>query len=761
MILEVYDVIGQKRAVGYTQPLPPGVTLLAVLEHDERVKQIVPSITMVKINGQVVTDWHGYCPQKEDRISLDIVAHYAEGVIAAIQIIIAVVSVVSFIVSIFTKPKSPKDQRGAQPSSTYNFEGLQDTIAPGDVIPVPYGEHRKGGQLLMYYLTMLPNNAGLAMSMLLSMGEGPVHSINDIELNEIGITRINSVTVETRLGTSSQSVIPGFEAIKNTFHDGREISDEIINQTSPHLSSIIYRTVSHVCKEAELFVAALQGLTCIGKSRGTHYQQSSTYQIEYKDASLSDAAAWNNKGVRTLVGQFETTYWDSAKVVFPYAARWDLRLTWLTAACHPNWANPGLFSYRIWLQDVTEIGGDAPSFNNEALMAIKAAPNRTIHGGRPNATGIVKGRVVEVNSTLTTVTTIYTQNPAWPVADYLTNSRYGAGAHITRDELDIQSFMDFAVLADSLAIICPQKGCVPDPQTLQSVQLIGSEALGDEVSWSHVTAQGTGEIIMLHTNAGIFDEIKYIYRCENGACTSVAVGVASATLGSNLRNGVSDRHSFYGVLTAGTFFHYDEQVSVFMSTSGMGLAPGFESFFDAWTMYGNYAYGGALHTNSNHFILKVGAFDGLNRFPILSIGSGAGLNALHHNGNYLYALKTLNGSISLLKIDTEEMEILDTFLMTTGIVAIYAEPDDLIYYARQAVTGTAMQIGYLYAKGPSASWSMRHISSVDTLLSRNAAAGNFVLHPANLGGNTYFYYGSRGSAFEIDKIGALICTTVA
>lgn len=461
MRLTIKDIESNKTAEGWAQDLPQGVTLAEVFKRHDKLKLITTSIVQVKANGRQLVDWRKYTPDPGDYIEIVLLpgdGFTLAGLVSVLEVLTAIVSVASFIVSLFQKPQKPQEARSSSP--TYTFEGIQDTFEPGNPVPVVYGKQRKGGQVLMYFLQMLPDRSGLAMNLLLSMGEGPVDSIDDVEINEISVSALSSVTVITRLGTDSQPMFEPFQQIANTFHDGREITDEFKNGRSGggEQSSIVYRTVGHDVRQVDLFVAALQGLTCIGKSSGSFYPQWSRYKVEIHDsgrgANECDETVWQHYTERTVQGRFQSVYWDDFPVFLPYASRWDIRLTWLDARCHPVRANPGLFTYRLWLQEVTEIRGTMPDINNEALLAVQAAPTRDLHGGRPNVTAIVRGLKPKVYSSVDSYVTQWTQNPAWCVADYMTNSRYGMGAYINESDLDIQSFLDFATLADSTINTC-------------------------------------------------------------------------------------------------------------------------------------------------------------------------------------------------------------------------------------------------------------------------------------------------------------------
>ncbi len=76
----------------------------------------------------------------------------------------------------------------------------------------------------------------------------------------------------------------------------------------------------------------------------------------------------------------------------------------------------------------------------DAYLAITAKASEKINGGF-NVTAEVEGSKVRVYTTTSTYTTIYSNNPAWCILDFLTSYN---GCGISFDEIDIQSFLDAA-----------------------------------------------------------------------------------------------------------------------------------------------------------------------------------------------------------------------------------------------------------------------------------------------------------------------------
>ena len=463
MIIEINDIANNQKAFGHVQPLPDGVGLGKLFQKYDTDKipdlsGLLPSIVQVSVNGKRIDNWQAYHPGPNDRVNFVIgprVADWIYYAYMAVMIISALISIAQFVMGLFASPPTMGGRR--KESDTYAFDGIRDTYQLGSPIGVTYGEHRKGGQVLMYYLSMMPGNKGTKMHMLLSLGEGPVESITDIELNDMTISEIESASAEMRLGTSSQAILAGFEQIKNTFYDGREITDKQKNGLSvANCSHVVYRTSAYDVEAIEYFICAPNG--CYKSSNtGAFKMNWSKYVVEFRrsaSASLSAAdAPWTTWDTRQLTGKDPIPTWDFGQVTFPRPGQYDIKFTWRGAKAQKP---VGRCTYAIQLMDVTEIRGPSQTFSYEALLAINAAPTAQLHGGQPNVTAMVKGLQPRVYRTVSSYAEEWTNNPAWSMVDWMTNSRYGMGADIPIGDIDIQSFLDFASLAESLAETCTQ-----------------------------------------------------------------------------------------------------------------------------------------------------------------------------------------------------------------------------------------------------------------------------------------------------------------
>jgi len=448
MILEIEDL--EKTHAYGSVAVPPGLSLGEIFDHDPKLRQLAQHIVQAKMNGLPLHDWRSCQPVKGDRVKIVVTPGAFFSILSAI---LTVVSVVQFFISLFNQPKARKT---AVTSPTYTFEGLADTIVPGEPVPVVYGRHAKGGQVLMYYVDVSADKKGQEMSMLLGMAEGEATSMSGVQINGTYATTIQSVSVAMRMGLSSQSIITGFENIKNTFFDGRELPSTQATSNAPIVYTVTARTAGNVT----LQVLAPNGLfymRTVGRRAGEIRAQTVYYNVQLRNAETYENPnqGWVDLGDKPFAGRTREAIFDTFIVNPVIDHKTEIKVAWARGS--RGAPRPGIDGGQLVLQNVTEESGVADSASGTALLGIRAAATQELHGGRPNVTAIVHGQKVRVYTSTVSFTTQWTQVPAWCMLDYMTNSVYGMGAWITYDDVNIQSFIDFATLGNSQATICGDK----------------------------------------------------------------------------------------------------------------------------------------------------------------------------------------------------------------------------------------------------------------------------------------------------------------
>ena len=331
---------------------------------------------------------------------------------------------------------------------TFSFAGITTAVGPGNVVPVIYGRHRVGGQLLsasvdqvlqvqdagpgsVYRVSALSEPPRL--SMLIALGEGPIESIDygGLELNGQLVTNYQGVELDGRLGTPDQTAMPFFSETRNTFADGRQLPDNSGNTDN----QILYTTTSAV-DAVVLNVVFNEGLFNVN---GKGEKEDNTVTVSYRLKPFGEPTwpAWS---------LFDVSAQRTAPVRFgirrdnlPHA-QYDVAL----AYGNPRHSDELKAKFKPTLENVTEIQNGVQNYPNTALLGIRAVATDALQGALPNVTVAVNGRKVR-QGTLSNVEA-WTDNPAWAVMDFLTNRRYGLG--IPDAEIDLFAFAQWAAYND-------------------------------------------------------------------------------------------------------------------------------------------------------------------------------------------------------------------------------------------------------------------------------------------------------------------------
>lgn len=483
MILEFRDITGKDAASGHV-PMPADWTLGRLVRENREFKELEPHILRVQYNGAPIANWRDLCPAKNDKVRITVKPgdFGISEIILAITLLSSVISITQFIIGIFNKPKAPSVKR--KDNNVYGFEGIRTSYVPGDPIPVPYGQHRVGGQVLSLYVDLTNHGKKQEMNMMLGLGEGDITEVNCFRVNDIPIENISSATAETRLGSTSQAPIIGFETIKNTFADGREMGSA---------TPIIYNTNTTSLVTARINVGALEGMvkyTAQGERESTWTE----FSVERRPTGTTTFTIVGSP-VR-FAGKSVGPIWMTYVTTVTTPAAYDFRM--LTLRSRSNNDGPpldkSLSKGRLWLSNVTEIAGQQHVYSGTALAALKAVATSQLNGATPDVSMVMRGRQIRRYTNTTSFVTEYNQIPAWHVLDYMTNSIYGMG--FANSRMALQSFIDFATLCNSL---------VPDGKGGTEVQFQHDRIINERQShWEHVN-----DILGLYRSAILYSQEQY------------------------------------------------------------------------------------------------------------------------------------------------------------------------------------------------------------------------------------------------------------
>lgn len=399
----------------------------------------------VVINGGIVPseDWDARCLEPGDELLLKSRPQTGFELIPAliaigVGIIVSIAS--AFLMRALFPPQRPKF--GEQDNPVYGFEGIRSTVGPGAKVPILYGRHRIGGQFLQASveaghtlviadttnITFLAQESVSTLHLLLGLGEGEIDSIEtaSIRLNDQPIANFPGVNITTRTGTPGQIAIPQFSETRNSFADGREITE----------AGITYTTTTDITAY-QLTISFDEGLVRF-TSKGEKINNRVQIRFRHK---VTGQPIWTAGNTITVEHAKTTVVRVGVRRDPVPLETYDIELTFLSAAGTGENAR-----WRPFLESIMEIQEGTETYPNTALVGIEAVATENLSGAIPNVTVIVRGRRVRVGSFAAAPT--FSQNPSWCLMDYLTNARYGLG--IVDSEINLLSFLQFAAYCDEL-----------------------------------------------------------------------------------------------------------------------------------------------------------------------------------------------------------------------------------------------------------------------------------------------------------------------
>jgi Putative phage tail protein len=409
---------------------------------DGPLAAVIPSRlagAQVSVNGGIVApeDWSQWQLLPGDEVL--VLPQWGEPVtgilltIAIGLIVSAAATALSYV--LFPPPKAHNIQHTPD-DPTFSFEGIRTTLGPGAVVPVIYGIQRTGGQLLTSHvdqtLTVLDDGvssrritaqaAPATLSLLLALGEGPVDNVRTptAQINGQPGANFPGLELYTALGTQDQQALPTFGEVANTFATG---------QTLHEPGSVFWTTTAPV----DAFVLNIvfnQGLYVINK-KGEKIDNLVDLAYRFRNVASPDWSPWSS---------FDIVAQRTAPVRFGIRreniplAQYQIEVLLEHAQVTEN------AQFEPTLESVTEIRRNEERYPGTVLLGLRALATDSLQGAIPNVTIEVAGRKVRVG-TFSAVPS-YSDNPAWCVMDFLTNTTYGLG--VPDSQIDLGSFSAWA-----------------------------------------------------------------------------------------------------------------------------------------------------------------------------------------------------------------------------------------------------------------------------------------------------------------------------
>lgn len=284
------------------------------------------------------------------------------------------------------KPQLPElDTEEGSPTTAWR--GITTTQGPGAVVPVIYGRHRVGGQLLAADVGFNDVNQhegatpDSPLDLLIAIGEGYIQEIETatIELNDQPVANFTNIQTATRNGTSGQDVLPHHENIQQTF--ARSPADDLT-------AGIVIYTTTQDINGFVIEVKYPNGLY-EGRATGDLSENRTTWRFRYR---VSPAGGWSGYTTITNGGDQRKPYVATKKIENLALDTYDIEVEYVTSD-HAD----TLDAWQPFLTNVTEIIDQTAPYPDTALLGLRTVSQAGLQGNLPNVTVIVKGRRVRIN----------------------------------------------------------------------------------------------------------------------------------------------------------------------------------------------------------------------------------------------------------------------------------------------------------------------------------------------------------------------------
>jgi hypothetical protein len=253
-----------------------------------------------------------------------------------------------------------------------------------------------------------------------------------------------NITVDTRVGQPSQSVITGFSAVE---------AESIINIAVTTVSPVT-ETVASGINAVRVTLEFNAGLQQIDASTGDASGTSVNFTLYTRVTAGTWAAIVSPTITEMSGGPFQVAY----RLQNPGTGGWEFKVVRNTADSSSNYLINALK-----LKSFTNIQEVALPYNDRALYALTVGADST-NNQIPTMAADWGGILCSVPSNYNASTKVYTgswggafastkvwtNNPVWLLLELIKNSRYGLGSYIDTSQIDVFSFYNAAVYCDAL-----------------------------------------------------------------------------------------------------------------------------------------------------------------------------------------------------------------------------------------------------------------------------------------------------------------------
>lgn len=411
-----------------------------------------PLLSMI-CNGRKVGA--GERPNPGDQISFVVMPAAGISIGAAI-LISSIVSVgLGFVTYLLMGRPDMQEGLGAE-SPSYSFSGIGNTVAPGSPIPVGYGQHLVGGQVIGQFRRTAEDGSGDSqLWVLLALGHGPYSSIagftedtdwtdatnaEGLTINGNDASTFDGCYIAVRMGDMDQEAIPDFDKATVNQNVGIEL-----RQYEP-----ITITTSQAAKKIELNINFPQGQQNIHP-----HGHRRAWPIQFRYRYRPTDGGWSNWTAITVDrGFYRQAFVSTISFDLPEENTAEVELERLTFDGDESDSSNTYIGTTIW-DSINLITYDSYTYPGVALLALKTKASRQIND--PNITILSECDQMKVGvwdgvmQEFPTWFKRFTRNPAWIALDILRNEVYGLGNYLdAAKHIDLASFEAWADYCDEL-----------------------------------------------------------------------------------------------------------------------------------------------------------------------------------------------------------------------------------------------------------------------------------------------------------------------
>jgi len=378
------------------------------------------AVTACLVDGEPVEDWQKLSPT-DQRIELFLRAGEPISLSAILTAVIS--TVIGFGLQLLTSLLMPREvgQETGRPEEVFGIAGLTNTVALGTPKFIVYGQRRVFGHLVATKVGVAQDGKTTTFGAMYFMGEGEIQGISDVEINDAPLASYPGATIETRMGTPSQTPITQFPSASQVYADGRVLPMDP--------NSIVYVTKGTDIDSVTL-IFSLPFLFNVKESTGERTQTKVAMKIEYRkvgDPSFIEAPGSPD----TWWGLSQGPIYRPFSISLPQQAQWEIRVRAMPVSGGTNeqGQQPSLFN-------VQEEKSGSLAYPNNALLAVFGVASSQIQSFESmRVSALVQGRKVKIWNG-SSFSTAWTRQRAWIIRDLLTDPRVGLGNKVPESLID-------------------------------------------------------------------------------------------------------------------------------------------------------------------------------------------------------------------------------------------------------------------------------------------------------------------------------------